>query len=710
MKSHITWHLALLLWVSFGRWAVAADASRAILATDDTKVQVEARENQLRVVAFESIRTGWNWTTSNELPLISSLEVNGQTKPITWKFKTRSGSAGQPAREIFVFESENPALELKSIWTAYSGPGPIEHQISIKNKSNVPLILPLQPSLVFDARAARGHTLENFWVEKGSGTPSAIGTHRTRVGKDFSASLISLPYCEEPRDAIPWTAIQDVTGQQGWYAGVEFSGRVQIALGAVTDRAGATGVHAELGLDAREPFRTRLLPGETFEAPTVFVGCYQGDVDDGANRLHRWTESHLRPPINEERYPLLVNNSWGSGMAVDEQLATRMIADSAKLGLELYHIDAGWFRGVGDWHPDEKKFPRGLAAVAGSAHAKGLKFGLWVGWTQGGHLRTDDSQETILSVFDPAMKGWFTRDYQPEWRTQEFTGADVCLGDIKARAWCLRTLRQVVKDNKLDLLEHDQRMIVDACSRQDHLHTSSRTDIAYHAARGYYQVYDALRAEYPNLLFENCVNGGRMVDYGVIRRTHYISITDTYDPLSNRRAFYDASYALPPSMCECYVDNHPGTNLANFRYMLRSGMMGWCTIMLDMSQWNAEQRATAKLQFEIYKTELRPFIAHGNLYHISERPDGVQWDGVQYVNPESGAAVLFAFRGTTKEIMHTFKLRGVGAQSRYELSYEDGTGKRVMLSGSQLMQAGITITLPEAESSELIFLKRMGAS
>jgi hypothetical protein len=715
--------LASILFSASCQFALAANATIGTLATADTGIQIEARDDRLKLLTLKSIRSGWNWATGNELPLINAVDVNGTNTPLHWKFKMHSspkGKEGQPAQEIFVFENENPALELKSIWTAYSGPGPIEHQIAIRNKGDIEVMLPLQPSIVFDARGPTGQSLENVWVEKGAGTPGAIGTHRTKIGKDFSATLISTPYCDEPRDAIPWTAIQDVTGQQGWYAGIEFSGRVQISLRAIADGASASGVHAELGLDSREPFQTRLLTGETFEAPTVFVGCYQGDVDDGANQLHRWIEAHLRPPVRDERYPLLVNNSWGSGMAVDEKLAMKMIDDSADIGLELFHIDAGWFRAVGDWRADEKKFPHGLGPVADAAHKKGLKFGLWVAWTQGGHVGGSDlslspsdgeragvrgSDPTILSVFNPAMKNWFTRDYKPEWRTAEFTGADVCLGEVKARDWCVNTLRRVVKEDKLDLLEHDQHMIVDKCSRSNHLHTSSSADVAYHAARGYYQVYDTLRAENPNLLFEDCVNGGHTVDYGIVARTHYISITDTYDPLSNRRAFYDASYALPPSMCECYMENHPGTNIANFKYMLRSGMMGWCTIMLDMSKWNAEQRAAAKRQFEIYKTELRPLIVDGNLYHVSDRPDGKRWDGIQYVSPELDKGVLFAFRGTTDLNSHLFKLKGLAPKKRYEVSFEDGTGKPITISGQELMQQGIGVTLPTRESSELIFFK-----
>jgi alpha-galactosidase len=684
----------------------AADFEPASLATADTSIQVEALDNKVKFSILKSTRINWNWVAGSELPFINSAEAVGKTVPLSWKFKRRNDSNDsqrQVTQQIFVFENENPALELNSIWTGYAGPGPVEHQITIRNKGDVPVMLPLQPTMVFDARAPTGHALENMWVEKGADKPSPIGTHRNKVEKGFSANLISTPYCDQPRDAIPWTAIQDVTGQQGWYEGIEFSGRVQIALRAITDGDSANGVHAELGLDSQEPFQTRLMPGEIFETPTVFVGCYQGDVDDGANQLHRWIDAHLRPPVRDERCPLLVNNSWGSGMAVNEKLAIKMIEDSADVGLELFHIDAGWFRGVGDWRADEKKFPRGLAAIADAAHKNGLKFGLWVGWTQGGHMPGDGGKS--LSVFDPAMKDWFTRDYRPDWRTQEFTGADVCLGDLRARDWCLATLRRIVKEDKLDLLEHDQHMIVDKCIRTNHLHTGSRTDVAYHAARGYYHVYDSLRAENLELLFEDCVNGGHTVDYGIVKRTHYISITDVYDPVSNRRAFFDSSYALPPSMCECYVENHPGTNIHNFRYMLRSGMMGWCTIMLDMSKWNAEQRAAAKRQFEIYKTELRPLIARGNLYHVSERPDGVNWDGMQYVSPERDKSVLFAFRGSTDVGSHTFKLKGLAPEKEYAVSLEDGSGKPAALSGRQLMGEGIALTLPGINSSELVFLK-----
>ncbi len=459
------------------------------------------------------------------------------------------------------------------------------------------------------------------------------------------------------------------------------------------------------GLDPSErDFRSRLAEGERFVTPTTFVGCYRGEVDDGANRLHRFVEVHLRPPVTDARYPLVVNNSWGSGMAVDEALARHMIDDSAALGVELFHIDAGWFRGVGDWHPNPGKFPRGLAPVSDYVHRKGMLFGLWVGWTQGG---TEARGMETLAVTNPQQRDWFTRDYAAAWKPSDFTGATVCLGDAAARAWCLGELRRIVAEYRLDLLEHDQVMIVDQCDRSDHEHTASPADIALHAARGYYAVYDQLRKEHPTLLFEDCVNGGRTVDFGIVRRTHYISITDTYDPMSNRRAFYDASYPLPPSMCECYVENQPGPSPATFKTMLRSGMMGWFTLMCDTAAWSPEQHEAARRQIEIYKSWIRPLINQGDLYHISTRPDPARWDGMEYVDGKTGKGVVLAFRGAkAPESSQVFKLRGLERKRSYDLWSEDGSMPRHQVTGARLMEEGLRLGLAEPGTSEIIYLRK----
>jgi alpha-galactosidase len=235
---------------------------------------------------------------------------------------------------------------------------------------------------------------------------------------------------------------------------------------------------------------------------------------------------------------------------------------------------------------------------------------------------------------------------------------------------------------------------------------SNATDVSYHASKAYYDIYEQLRARHPKLLLEVCNDGGRMVDFGSAAHGDYFSVTDTYDPLANRRAFYDASYVLPPAMLESYVANWPAPKIENFRYALRSGMLGWFSLMLDTSRWTAEQRIEAQRQFALYKSSLRPLIREADVYHVAQRPDGVNWDGMEYYSPRLRRGVLYAFRGVaTDQPTHNFRLLGLKPASRYRLMFEDrGAAATLVLSGQVLMQQGVDVNLALPQSSELIFL------
>ena len=197
-----------------------------------------------------------------------------------------------------------------------------------------------------------------------------------------------------------------------------------------------------------------------------------------------------------------------------------------------------------------------------------------------------------------------------------------------------------------------------------------------------------------------------MVDFGSAAHGDYFSITDTYDPLSNRRAFYDTSHVLPSAMLETYVEKWPTPRIENFRYMLRSGMMGWLTIMTDTSAWSAEQHAEARKEIDLYKRELRPLIRDANLYHVSARPDGVHWDGIEYWDPERKRGVVYAFRGSIdRETMHSFVLKGLDLTGRYLLKFYDHSAPDRTVTGQELMSEGLKVMLPLQNSSELIFVE-----
>ena len=667
---------------------------------------------------------GFHAKNEAEESLPESVEVDGAAVPLVWR-RAPDLDRAEKRRVVFVYESANPHLRLQWIWEARARFGPVEHRVVVENLSGREVWLPLVDSLRLELSYSPGTELQNFYVEKGADSPSKEGTHLERVSGGYhwtgKSTTYALPIAGEAREIIPAEFVFDAgPAQAGWYAGIEFSGRTRISLERSGDR-----VKTAVGLDPEPgPFRTRIDAGGAFETPTVFLGAFTGGVEVAGNQLRPWVRAVLGNPATwkDARYPLTVNNSWGSGMKVDEQQALRMIVDAKELGLEMFHLDAGWFKGVGDWYPDAKKFPHGLKYVADAAHAHGLRFGLWVDWTQAAL----DSDAGALNVHDPKVRDWLVSDVPENWKPEEFKGRTADVGVPAARDYFAREVKRIVDDYHLDMLEHDGYLVAKGCTRDDHPHAapnrstmklihdwgsdfveaSNSTDVSYHAVRAYYAIYEQTRRELPGLLFEICNDGGRMVDFGSAAHGDYFSITDTYDPLSNRRAFYDTSHVLPAAMLESYVEKWPTPRPENFLYMLRSGMMGWFTVMLDTTAWSAEQHGAALRAIALYKQKLRPLIRDAELYHMSARPDGVHWDGVEYWDGARRAGVLYAFRGSAEdEERHRFVLQGLEAARRYTLHFEDGTAPDSQATGKQLMDAGVEVHLERAQSSELVFIE-----
>jgi Melibiase/Glycosyl hydrolase family 36 C-terminal domain len=707
--------------------AARAEDSRTLrgaLASAETEIGVEADEHAPRLTTL-SLRGARVWKNRAVESLPVQIEIRGTVHPVIWRLDRAASSFKQHQIQL-VYLTDSPRLKAVWSWSARAHSGPLEHTLSIENLGSELVWLPLQPSFCFDWEIDPKSALERFWVEKGADSPSPAGTHRDALQDgdawQGTSSTYARPVANMPREMIPYLLVDESGGERrGWYVGIEFSGLTRISL----QRSGAS-LRGEAGLNpAAGPYRTRLPPGGTFETPAIFLGAFAGGPDDAGNILRRWVRDVLNNPqtLREPSYPPMVNNSWGSGMAVDETLAHRMITESAQLGLEMFHLDAGWFRAVGDWQADPQKFPHGIAAVADDAHRHGLKFGLWIDWAQAGTSQAPGA----LNVDDPVTRNWLIADPPANWKHSEpFKGITIDLGVPAASAWAARELERIVSDYHLDMLEHDGYLVAQGSSRSDHpaappepaslrtyedsgyvwVEGSNATDVSYHASKAYYDIHEQLRARHPKLLLEVCNDGGRMVDFGSAAHGDYFSITDTYDPLANRRAFYDASYVLPPAMLESYVANWPAPRIENFRYALRSGMLGWFSLMLDTSRWSAEQRIDAQRQFALYKSSLRPLIREADVYHVAQRPDGVNWDGMEYYSPRQRRGVLYAFRGVaTDQPTHNFRLLGLKPARRYRVKFEDrGAAATLVLSGQALMQQGVDVNLALPQSSELIFL------
>ena len=724
----VAW-ICLSLGLLFSRHAVADTAPTPALARN---VLVGNADNQITLQSTASAPKllrltgtgGVTWQGMDAESFIGSATIDGVEVPLHWRYDP-GASRIRDASVSLAYTDRATGLRLYWEWRAAARHGPIEHLIRIENPGRRAVWIPLQDSFRFAWKIAANQSLQQLWIDKGAGEAPPVGTHLVSIDNGYHwrgvSSTFAHPPAGEPREIIPYFLVRDAGAtHRGWYAGVEFSGRVAMELKRRDDvLEGTAGLNPDPG-----PFRTRLAPGAIFSTPTVFVGASDGDVDATGNTLRRWVREVLNDPatLHDPAYPTLTINSWGSAMAIDDAQARRMIDDAHDLGFEMFHLDAGWFRAVGDWYPDSRKFPHGIAAISDYAHSRGLKFGLWVDWAQAG----TSTQRGALNVADPHVRDWLTTDPPPGWQPAEFKGMTIDLGLPAAQAWATHEVNRIVRDYHVDMLEHDGYVVAQGCARNDHPHApvdpgssrhysdddflwidgSNSTDVSLHATRAYYEIQTNLRRAHPGLLLEICNDGGRMVDFGSAAHGDYFSMVDAYDPLSNRQAFYDASHVLPPAMLEAYVKAWPTPHIENFRYMLRSGMMGWFTLMIDSNGWSPQQHAAAAREIAFYKSTLRPLIRDADLYHVGPRPDGKGWDGLEYFDADRNLGVLYAFHGSAATPGEfRFKLRGLQSDRRYRLHFRDRSSSDREVDGRELMQSGLAVVLPMADSSELVTIE-----
>ena len=571
-----------------------------------------------------------------------------------------------------------PALEITLHLRLRPGASPLEVWYEAKNLGKWTVFLdqfdsfnwrlankPLENSTIYSVR--KGTTLTNVLHLE----TKPIGGYRMKIGpvRDHDAE-----------EFVPWFSIQRPGDAGGIYGGWAFSAFGEILLRPVSDGFRITG-----GLDP-EQLSIPVEPGETKPAPMGFLGSYEGGLDDGANDLHRYLERWLAPRANVE-LPLVNYNTWTAvGMNVTEQNMMEHVRMAKALGCELFHIDAGWHPKAGEWVPDPVRLPRGLLPIRDAAREAGLKFGLWVAFTQAGPALARRHPE------------WLTAPMPLNWDPPSYAGLTMCQAYPPARDHMARVLEKSVSEFQLDYLEHDQS-ILQTCRRDFHGHSPNAG--TYEQTLAYYKLHEDLLRGHPDLLLENCMGGGNILDFGVLQRFHLFSLTDLYDPLGNRQAIYGATFPFPARYGEGYMKEAEGVS---YHYQFRSYMMGYWALSADATKWPPEKIEACKKDISAYK-RIRPILRGGNVYHILPQPDGWHWDGLQYVDPATGRGVVFVFRPDSPDFAQVVSLEGLDPKADYRVSFED-TPETFTRGGKSLMEEGLRLNLAERFTSALVYLER----
>ncbi len=473
-----------------------------------------------------------------------------------------------------------------------------------------------------------------------------------------------------------WLALHDANNR-GLFAGWEFDGRAKVTV----QQQGSQGVLQFYStiLDLNHPVN----PMDSFQTPHAFLGLFHGDFDEAGYRTQSFVEAVLAKPVPDATaFPYVAWDSWAYGEAIDEDTLTSSATVAASLGVELFIVDLGWARSIGDWYEDPAKFPHGLAAVSNYVHSLGMKFGL--------HF--------ALAEADPASP---VLQANPDWTASVsdgyFGASSLCLSNQDTQAWVIQQALHIIDDYQVDWILQDGENMVKECTKTTHTHAPNDSNYA-NSVQGINAVVSAIQAARPNVYWENCEDGGNMMTFNMVK-SYVTSITnDASGSLSARKAVYGATFPFSPRYADRYMPASDGvTPYATHSYMFGGNWV----LMLPLAGIAAADSISLNKEIANYKTT-RSAINGSEVFHI-QPPSSSGTDAIMSYNPtlDSGFAVITRAGDGSAEF--TFRPLGLNPNQRYRVWFEIGTTVFSM-PGTQLMTDGVSISLPTPYSSEIVHI------
>jgi alpha-galactosidase len=460
-------------------------------------------------------------------------------------------------------------------------------------------------------------------------------------------------------------------------------------------------IHALCGVN---PFASayHLKPDTTFTTPEMIWTWSSAGAGDMSRKLHAWARDFGVRDGHEPR-SVLLNNWEATGFDFDFDRIAGLYAPAKQLGVELFLLDDGWFgnkyprvndhAGLGDWEPNRKRLPNGLAPLAKAAVNAGLRFGIWI---------EPEMVNPKSELFDK-HPDWVIRQPKRELELQrnQLT-LDLTRPAVQEFEWGVISRTLSVPDVSYVKWDCNRYLTQPGSSwlapdRQSHLW------IDY--VRALYTLMDKTARTFPKTELMLCSGGGGRVDYGALKYFHEFWPSDNTDPVRRVTMQWDYSYFFPAMTLSSHV-THWGKRPMHFACAV--AMSARFGMDLDLARLPADDKAVCAGAISAYK-RIREVTHLGELYRL-ERPHDAARGAINYVAPDRYRAVLFVFQLKDGEAVPA-QPQGLDPAKQYvvhELNPAPGRpaipqeGKT--LTGEELMRSGLTPSCSKAVEACVIEL------
>ncbi len=483
----------------------------------------------------------------------------------------------------------------------------------------------------------------------------------------------------------PWFAVDrgNADEDQGevWFGVLAWSGNWKMTA-EVTDFNAA---RVNMGINDWD-FAWRLAPGAALDTPSSLAGYTPAGFGSASRKLHDYIRENVLPhgPVTHK----ILYNSWeATTFNVDVESQGNLAELAAKMGIELFVMDDGWFHGrsddhaaLGDWWPDEKKFPNGLKPLIDKVNALGMEFGLWV----------EPEMVNPNSDLYRAHPDWVIH-FPTRQRTEGRNQLILNLARVDVQDYLIDLLDHLLGENNIAFIKWDMNRNVSEPGWPGAEGDPREIWVRY--VYGVYRVWGTLRQRHPQVIFQSCSGGGGRADLGILRLADQIWVSDNTEATARLNIQEGFSQIFPANTMEAWVTDAMADRIS-LEFRFHASMCGSLGVGGHLLHWSEAHREEAAHWIAYYK-EIRETIQLGDQYRLRS-PQESPYSAVQYVGKDRSEGVLFAFRTHIPDPaqLPVIYLRGLDPDGVYEI--EGVPGSR---SGLSWMRAGLSIPLKDFQST-----------
>lgn len=533
----------------------------------------------------------------------------------------------------------------------------------------------------FDRRlpAPGGTTYESLF-----GDDCGAFSFAPRKGTLFEGDCLGVePKFGRPSDTWAFPFFDIEAGDGAFTFGIGWSGQWVLELAA---EAGTLRVAA--GLSETKTF---LYPGESIRTASMFW-VKAADIPAARRKFRRLMLDRFAPrdpktggyavlPIAETNFDRYFRKraDW------DTAAGQKRCADvAAACHMDTLWLDAAWFRegfpgGVGnnDFAPG---FPNGTGEVSAYAHKKGLRYVQWF-------------EPERANAYSDTVR--YHRDDVIILEGHNSVNCLVNIGDEQVRRRVTDEIKTHIREDGIDIYRQDFNICPSGYWRTaDAPGRRGMTEIRF--VEGHYAMWDEIRAEFPEVLIDNCASGGRRLDFETCRRAVPLWRSDTgcSDETDDRRAsVWSQNQILGLTR---YLPYHSSGCWRSEAYFVRSAAAGGVAMNLDVFADDFDPAAVIPIVEETRR--LRAYWA-GDFYPLTAPTNAEDVFAAWQLSLGDRGAVYAFRRKDCPQSVFTAALSAIDPNKTYRVAVTDEhmNVTEKILPGRALVS--LTLTLDEKRSS-----------